>query len=104
MNKEKKTKYHIYVEPRLQEIKAWACEGLTEEEISKNLHIAYSTFKEYKKKHSALSDVLKSARAYDNEVVFSLHRNTLGGIVKLKKPFFLLKVFPFISTSIFGSC
>ena len=27
-----------------------------------------------------------------NEVVFSLHRNTLGGIVKLKKPFFLLKV------------
>ena len=86
-NKRKiKNKYDSHIAPRLEEVKAWARDGVTEEEIAKRLGVAYSTLREHKKTHSALSDALKCARAYDDEVVFSLHRNTLGGIVKLKKP------------------
>ena len=86
-------KYDTHVEPRLEEIKAWARDGMTEEEIAKNLGVSYSTFKDYKHKYPALVDSLKHARAYDNEVVYALHRNTLGGIVKLKKPIKLRKSF-----------
>ncbi|MBQ7912964.1 MAG: transposase [Clostridia bacterium] len=87
MSEVKETKRYVErVKPRLEEIRAWARDGLTEEEIAKNLKIALSTFKEYKNKFSAVSAALKSARAYDDEVVYALHRNTLGGIVKLKKP------------------
>ena len=80
------SKYETHVEPRLEEIKAWAREGLTEEEISKRLGIAYSTLKEYKNGFSAFSAALKHARAYDEEVVTALHLNTVGQIVKLQKP------------------
>lgn len=80
------SKYETHVEPRLEEIKAWAREGITEEEIAKRLGIAYSTLKEYKNAFSAFSAALKHARAYDEEVVTALHLNTVGQIVKLQKP------------------
>ncbi len=84
---EKKTKKYLEnVEPRLEEIKALARDGFTEEEIAIKLNIAYSTFRDYKSKYSALSAALKCARVYDDEVVFALHKNTLGGIVDLKVP------------------
>lgn len=87
MSEEKETKRYIErVKPRLNEIRAWARDGETEEEIAKKLNIACSTFFEYKKKYSEFSESLKNARAYDDEVIDALHRNTLGGIVKLKKP------------------
>ena len=85
-NKESKTKYTEIVVPRLAEIKAWARDGVIEEEIARRLGIAYSTFRQYKEKQSALSAALKRARAYDDEVVDSLHGNTLGGTVVLKTP------------------
>lgn len=74
------------MKPRLEEIKAWSRDGATEEEIAKRLGVAYSTFREYKEQNSALSAALKRARAYDDEVVDALHKHTLGGIVRLKKP------------------
>lgn len=80
------SKYETHVAPRLEEIKNWARDGATEEEIAKNLGIAYSTLKEYKKEFSAVFGCLKTARAYDDEVVNALHKNTLGGIVSLKEP------------------
>lgn len=84
---EKKTKKYLEnVEPRLEEIKSWARDGVIEEDIAKLLNISYSTFREYKNKYSALSAALKCARTYDDEVIFSLHKNTLGGIVDLKVP------------------
>lgn len=86
MEEKKSKKYLDNVEPRLKEIQAWARDGFTEEEIATKLNIAYSTFREYKNKYSALSAVLKCARAYDDEVVNALHKNTLGGIVDLKVP------------------
>ncbi len=83
----KKTKSYLEkVEPRLEEIKAWARDGVIEEDIAKRLDIAYSTFRDYKTKYSALSAVLKFKREYDDEVVNALHKNTLGGIVDLKVP------------------
>lgn len=55
----RKTKYDTHVEPRLEEIEAWCRDGLIDEDIAKLLGVAYSTFKEYKKSKSALSDALK---------------------------------------------
>lgn len=87
MDKEKETKrYQERVKPRLEEIRAWARDGATEEEIAKKLGVAYSTFREYKAQNSALSAVLKEKNAYDSEVVDSMHKNTLGGIIVLKTP------------------
>lgn len=87
------SKYDTHVAPRLKEIQAWARDGATDEEIAKNLGIAYSTFKEYKKEFSAFSAALKSASEYDDEVVNALHRNTIGQVVKLKKPIKVRKKF-----------
>ena len=87
MKSDKPTKkYKELVEPRLKEIQSWARDGLTEENIAEKLGIAYSTLRDYKEKNSALSAALKRARAYDDEVVNSLHNNTLGGTVVLKTP------------------
>ena len=86
-------RYLEYVEPRLNEIKAWAMDGKTEEEIAKLLGIAYSTFRVYKAKNPALSTVLKAARVYDAEVVTSLHKNALGGKVLLITPVKCRRVF-----------
>ena len=87
------SKYKTHVEPRLKEIAAWARDGATEEEIAKKLRVAYSTFREYKKEFSAFSAALTPARAYDDEVVDSLHKQTQGGVVKLQKPIKLRKRF-----------
>lgn len=94
MSEQKETKrYCERVKPRLDEIRAWARDGKTEEAIAKTLGVAYSTFRQYKEQNSALSAALKSARAYDSEVVDALHKNTLGGVVKLQKPFKVRKKF-----------
>ena len=46
MSEERPTKRYLErVEPRLEEVKAWARDGVTEEEIAKLLNIAYSTLK-----------------------------------------------------------
>lgn len=86
-------RYLERVEPRLDEIKSWVLEGWTEEEIAKELKIAYSTFREYKAQNSALSAVLKHARAYTAEVESALHRNALGGKVQLLTPIKCKKTF-----------
>lgn len=94
MSEKKETKrYQERVKPRLDEIKAWARDGVIEEEIAKRLSIGYSTFREYKSQYPALSAALIPARVYDDEVVYALHKNTLGGIVRLQKPFKVRKKF-----------
>lgn len=80
------SKYETHVAPRLNEIKSWARDGATEEEIAKKLKISRDSLSVYKKSFSAFSDALKSARAYDDEVVDALHQNTLGGKVQLLTP------------------
>lgn len=74
-----KSKYFTHVEPKLILIEGWARDGLTDEQIAKNLGIAYSTFREYKNKYSALSAALKKGKeVIDYEVENALLKRALG--------------------------
>lgn len=74
-----KSKYFTHVEPKLILIEGWARDGLTDEQIAKNLGIAYSTFREYKNKYSALSAALKKGKeVIDYEVENALLKRVLG--------------------------
>ena len=74
-----KTKWEE-VKDKLTLVEGWAREGLTEEQISHNLGIAYSTFREYKNKYSALLAALKKGKeVVDYEVENALLKNALGG-------------------------
>ena len=74
-----KSKWETNVKDKLILVEGWARNGLTEQQISKNLGVAYSTFREYKKKYSALSAALKKGReVVDFEVEGSLIKRALG--------------------------
>lgn len=74
-----KSKYFTHVEPKLTLVEGWARDGLTDEQIAKNLNIAYSTFREYKNKFSALSAALKKGKEIiDYEVENALLKRALG--------------------------
>lgn len=74
-----KSKYFTHVEPKLILIEGWARDGLTDEQIAKNLGIAYSTFREYKNKYSALSAALKKGKeVIDYQVENALLKRALG--------------------------
>ncbi len=61
-------------------IQGWAMDGLTDEQISKSMGIAYSTFKEWKKKETSLSAALKrSKEVADREVEGALFKKAMGG-------------------------
>lgn len=100
MKKEKKLKagrksrYEIYVEPRLLEIAAWCRDGLTDEDIWKNLGIGKDSFYRYKREHKELSDALKENKEIaDIKVENSLNKNANGydyeeEVVVMKKEVF----------------
>jgi len=72
-------KYEDYVKPRLLEVGAWVRNGLTEKQIAKKLGIAYSTFREYKKQHSALLGTLRESKEIvDIKVENALLKRALG--------------------------
>lgn len=74
-----KSKWETHVKDKLILIEGWARNGLTDEQIAKNLGIAYSTFREYKKKYSALSAALKKGKeVIDFEVENALLKRALG--------------------------
>ena len=56
-------------EDALKVITTWKRNGLTDEEIEKNIGVAHSTFCAWKKKSKDLSDALKNGRAYANALV-----------------------------------
>lgn len=85
------SKYQTHVEPRLNEIKAWARDGATEEEIAKRLRVSVSSLYEYKKEFSEFSESLTPARAYDDEVVDALHKNSVSYSILRKRPISLHK-------------
>ena len=60
-------------------IEGWARQGLTDEQISKNMNVSYSTFREWKKKYSALSAALKKGKTpVDFEVENALLKRAMG--------------------------
>ncbi|BFH60735.1 transposase [Paenibacillus azoreducens] len=75
----RKSKYESHVKPKLLLIEAWARDGIIDEDISKKLGIAYSTFKLYKEKYSALSAALKRGKEVaDVEVENALFKRATG--------------------------
>lgn len=75
----RKSKYETHVESRLFEVECWARDGLIDEQIANNLGVAYSTFKVYKEKFSALSAALKRGKEIiDFEVENALLKRALG--------------------------
>lgn len=82
------SKYKENIEPKLFLIECWARDGLTDEQIANNVNVAYSTFREYKKKHEALSAALKKGKEVINyEVENSLLKKCLGCYVKEGRAF-----------------
>ena len=59
----RKGKYEYWISPDgLLLIEGWARDGLSEEQISKNVGCSYSTFKEWKNRFPAFSAALKKGR------------------------------------------
>jgi hypothetical protein len=59
----RKGKYEYWISPDgLLLIEGWARDGLSEEQIARNMGCAYSTFRAWRDKYPALSAVLKKGR------------------------------------------
>lgn len=73
------SKYQTHVKPKLEEIKHWTREGLTEKEISVRLGISPVTFSRYKKDNMELIKVLVEGKAIaDYRVEDALYKRALG--------------------------
>lgn len=74
-----KSKYESIVEPKLIVIEGWARNGLTIEQIAKNLGISKVTFYKYISEHTELSERLKKGKeVVDIEVENALLKRALG--------------------------
>ncbi len=63
----------------LLRLEAWARDGLTDEQIAKNMGISRSTLNEWKKKYSDISDTLKRGKEIvDTQVENALLKRALG--------------------------
>lgn len=73
-------KYHDWLTSEgLLKLEAWARDGLTDEQIAKNIGISRSTLAEWKKKYSDISDTLKKGKeVVDIEVENALLKRALG--------------------------
>jgi hypothetical protein len=75
----RKNKYFSHVQPRLEEIKHWARDGLTDAEICERLKVSVASFCEYKKQYMELFEALKENKDFaDNLVVDSLYMRAKG--------------------------
>ena len=73
------SKYESVVLPNMIRIEGWARDGLSEQQIAKNLNIAYSTFNVYKEKYPEFSEALKRTKEVaDREVENSLFKRAMG--------------------------
>ena len=57
-----KAKWETHVKDKLILVEAWARNGLTDEQIAKNLGISKDTFYKYKKEYTDFSDSLKRGK------------------------------------------
>ena len=76
-----KGKYEKWLkEDNLLLLEGWARDGLTDEQITKNIGITVSTFYEWKKKYSEISESLKKGKeVVDYEVENALLSSALEG-------------------------
>lgn len=74
-----KSKYETDVKPRLIEIEAWKRDGLTDEQIAKNLNINIATFYRYKNQFCEFCEALKKGKEVaDIEVENALFKRAIG--------------------------
>ena len=75
-----KGKYHEWLTKEgLLKLEGWARDGLTDEQIAKNMGISLSTFYEWKNKFSEISESLKKGKeVVDREVENALLKAALG--------------------------
>lgn len=74
-----KSKWETQIKDKLILVEGWARNGLTDEQIAKNLGISKTTFYKYKKEHSELSELLKKGKeVIDIQVENSLLKRALG--------------------------
>ena len=60
-------------------VEGWARDGLIDEQIAKNMNVAYSTFREWKKKFPTLSAALKKGKEVsDRQVENALFKTATG--------------------------
>lgn len=70
------------VKDKLILVEGWARDGLTDEQIAKNLGISKVTFYKFQKEHSELFELLKKGKeVVDYEVENALLQNALNGNV-----------------------
>ena len=70
------------IKDKLTLVEGWARDGLTDEQIAKNLGISKTTLYKYKNEHSELFELLKKGKeVVDYEVENALLRNALNGNV-----------------------
>lgn len=88
-----KSKWETHVKDKLILVEGWARDGLTDEQIAKNLGIGYTTLKEYKNKYPSFLATLKRGKeVVDTEVENALLKKALGSKETLKKPVKLKQV------------
>lgn len=81
-----KSKYFTHVEPKLTLIEGWARDGLTDEQIAKNLGISKTSLYKYKEEHIELFELLKKGKEIiDYEVENALLKKALGFKETVKK-------------------
>lgn len=75
-----KGKYERWLEPDgLTLLEGWARDGLTDEQIAKNIGVSRSTLNEWKSKYSDISDALKKGKeVVDIQVENALLKRALG--------------------------
>lgn len=76
-----KGKYQKWLEPEsLILLEGWARDGLTDEEIAKNMGVGTSTLYEWKNKFSEISEVLKKGKEFaDYQVENALYKSAIDG-------------------------
>lgn len=73
------SKYESNVKDKFTLITGWVRNGLTDKQISNNLGVSYSTFREYVKKYPTLLALLKKSKEVtDMEVENALFKRALG--------------------------
>lgn len=58
----RKSKYDTVIPPNIEQIKEWLSRGVPERDIAKNLGVAYSTWKNWKKDHEEFLAIFDHAR------------------------------------------
>ena len=83
-----KSKAEKWLEPDgLLRIEGWARDGLTEEQIAKNMGVSRSTLSDYKVKYPDILRAIKNSKEVaDREVENALFNKATGYTVKRKKP------------------